>query len=637
MAVISLTSTNVNGCVAQDTILVNVNGTAPTINVSLPITHCTNSLFQASNQSSVPLPAVITSQAWSFSNGIQLNGNTVQTSFSTTGWIYGSMEVTASDNCSTLDTFSFYVQMPPSLNIQHSGSCNNELIIFQASDLSGNQLSTYAWDYLGGIVDTDSIGSHMFSQAGLNQIALVAQNTFGCSDTAQYTFNVSAAPSSIFTINNSCEQTISAPVNASIANDSTGIQSMLWDFGNGSNSTAINAPCFYASSGNYSVSLICYAGNGCTDTSTQVVTIHPMPDLNWNVAPACKDNPTVFSSSSTISNGSIDSTFWLVNLQYPFTGIDGQYSFTTLGIQYLTLSAVSNMGCQADTLIQVNVNPGLSSSFVYEPAICVAGDELELNSTAAGVNQINWIINGISYLDTNAINYTIPDSLVGELISIYSITSNPYGCQDTTLTLIPINEAILDIGVKQLYLGSQNGQAIIGCELQNLGTLPILGGRLFLSVSGIPRLSGSFTDTILPNNTFYYVFENSPVLDGISQNQIEDFLCVKVDLSTVHLIQELTLTNNNACLLIEEGDFSVSPISPNPLEDLGEFALILRDSSEVSIEVLDLMGKRCYYTEESLESGSHFLSLNTVSWRKGTYFLRVKVGAEFKISQFIKI
>jgi hypothetical protein len=362
-----------------------------------------------------------------------------------------------------------------------------------------------------------------------------------------------------------------------------------------------------------------------------------MPELNWNVAPACKDNPTVFSSSSTIPSGSIDSTFWLVNLQYPFTGIDGQYSFTTLGIQFLTLSAVSNMGCQADTLIQVNVNPGLSSSFVYEPAICVAGDELELNSTAAGVNQINWIVNGISYLDTNAIHYTIPDSLIGDLLTVYSITSNQFGCQDTTLTLIPINEAILDIGVKQLYLGSQNGQAIIGCELENLGTVPILGGRLFLSVSGIPRLSGSLTDTILPNNTFYYVFENSPALEGLSQNEIEDFLCVKVDLSTVHLNPELTLTNNSGCLLIEEGNFSVSPISPNPLEELGEFALILRDSSEVSIEVVDLMGKRCYYAVESLDSGSHFLSLNTVSWRKGTYFLRVKVGSEFKISQFIKI
>lgn len=637
MAVISLTSTNLNGCVAQDTILINVNGTAPTINLSLPITQCTNALFQGSNQSSVPLPATITSQVWSFSNGIQLNGNTVQAAFPNPGWINGSIEVTASDNCKVSDTFSVYVQVPPTLDIQHSGSCNNELILFQASDLSGNSLSTYAWDYLGGFIDTDTLGSYMFSQAGLNQIALVAQNTFGCADTAAYSFNVLAAPSAIFSINNSCEETLIYPLNSSIGNDTTGIQSVLWDFGNGAIDTAFNAPYFYSSEGNYSVSLICYAGNGCSDTSIQSVTIHPMPELHWNLAPACRDNPTAFTSLSSIPSGSIDSTFWLVNLQYPFTGIEGQFTFTTLGIQFLTLSAVSNLGCQADTLIQVNVNPGLSSSFIYEPAICVVGDELELNSTAAGVNQINWIINGISYLDTNAINYTIPDSLFGELISVYSITSNQYGCQDTTLTLIPVNETILDIGIKQLYLGSQNGQAIIGCELQNLGTVPIVGGRLFLSVSGIPRLSGSLTDTIMPGNTFYYVFENSPALDGISQNEIEDFLCVNVDLSTSHLIPELTLTNNYECLLIEDGDFSVSPISPNPLEELGEFTLILRDSSEVSIEVLDLMGKRCYYSMENLESGSHLVSLNTVSWSAGTYFLRIKVGTECKISQFIKI
>jgi hypothetical protein len=637
MAVISLTSTNVNGCVAQDTILVNVNGTAPTINLSLPITQCTNSLFQGSNQSSVPLPAAITSQVWSFSNGIQLNGNTVQAAFPNPGWINGSIEVTASDNCMSLDTFSIFVQSPPALDIQHSGSCNNELILFQASDLSGNSLSTFAWDYLGGFVDTDSIGSHLFSQAGLNQITLVAQNTYGCSDTLNYTFQITAAPSALFTLNNSCEHTLTTPINASIANDSTGIQSVLWDFGNGAIDTAFNAPCFYSSEGNYSVSLICYAGNGCSDTSIQSVSIHPMPELHWNLAPACRDNPTAFTSLSSIPNGSIDSTFWLVNLQYPFTGIEGQFTFTTLGIQFLTLSVVSNLGCQADTLIQVNVNPGLSSSFIYEPAICVVGDELELNSTAAGVNQINWIINGISYLDTNAINYTIPDSLVGELISVYSITSNPYGCQDTTLTLIPVNETILDIGIKQLYLGSQNGQAIIGCELQNLGTVPIIGGRLFLSVSGIPRLSGSLTDTIMPGNTFYYVFENSPALDGISQNEIEDFLCVNVDLSTSHLIPELTLTNNYECLLIEEGTFSLGQLSPNPVTNQSDFPLILTEKTPVTVEVFDVLGNLCTRSENTLEAGTHILSVLMNDKAAGVYFLRVSVGSEHKISQFIKI
>ena len=637
MTIISLTSTNINGCVAQDTILINVSGTAPTINLLLPITNCTNSLFQGSNQSSVPLPATITSQTWSFSNGILLNGNTVQTTFSTSGWIQGSIEVMASDNCSSLDTFSFYVQAPPLLSIQHSGSCTNELILFQASDLSGNSLSTYAWDYLGGFIDTDTMGSHVFSQAGLNQIALVAQNTFGCSDTAQYTFNVSAAPSSIFSINNSCEQSILSLQNSSIGTDSTGIQSVLWNFGGIGNSTEFNPTYSFNNDGTYSVSLICVAGNGCTDTSTQSVIVYPSPDLSWNLSPACKDNPTAFASTTTISSGTIDSTSWVVNLQFPFSGNQGEYTFTTLGIQYLTLSSISNHGCQSDTLIQVSVNPGLSSSFIYEPAICVAGDELVFNSTAVGVNQINWIVNGISYTDTTTVHYTIPDSLTGEILMIYGITNNLYGCTDTTYTTIAVNEAILDIEVKQLYLGSQNNQSIVGCELHNVGTVPIHGGVLSLSVTGTPRLTGLLKDTINPGNSLYYLFENSPNLDGLSQNRIEDFICVEADLSTVHTVQESTLSNNRSCLLIEDGTFSVSPIAPNPIENTGDFTLILAESAKVSIEIIDMVGKRCHNSTESYTEGSHFLTIDMKDWGSGTYFIRVSAGNQFKISQFIKI
>lgn len=637
MAVISLTSTNINGCVAQDTILVNVNGTAPTINVSLPMTNCTNSLFQGSNQSSVPLPAAITSQVWSFSNGIQLNGNTVQTTFPTTGWIYGSIEVTASDNCSSLDTFSFYVHVPPTLNIQHSGSCNNELILFQATDLSGNPLSTYAWDYLGGFVDTDSIGSHLFSQAGLNQIALVAQNTYGCSDTAAYSFNVLVAPSSIFTINISCEETLIYPLNSSIGNDTTGIQSVLWDFGNNTTSSAFTPSYAYSSEGLYSMSLICYAGNGCVDTSTQVVTIHPMPELNWNLAPACKDNPTVFTSTSTISSGTIDSTSWMVNLQYPIEGIQGQYSFTTLGIQFLTLSAVSNMGCQADTLIQVTVNPGLSSSFIYEPAICIAGDELTLSSTANGSNTIDWVINGVSYEDTISLNYLIPDSLIGGDLFVYSITSNLYGCSDTTLTVIPINEPLLELALNQVYFGSQNSQSIIGCSIQNEGTVSIVGGILTLSVSGIPRLSGTLNDTILPGDSYYYIFENSPNLAGLSQNNTVDFVCVSADLTGFHFMEEQNSSNNYACLLIEEGTFSLGALFPNPVTNQSDFPLILTEKTPVSVEVFDVLGNLCTRSENTLEAGTHILSVLMNDKAAGVYFLRVRVGSEHKILQFIKI
>jgi hypothetical protein len=295
------------------------------------------------------------------------------------------------------------------------------------------------------------------------------------------------------------------------------------------------------------------------------------------------------------------------------------------------------MGCQADTLIQVNVNPGLSSSFDYEPAICIAGDELTLSSTANGSNTIDWVINGVSYEDTISLNYLIPDSLIGGDLFIYSITSNLYGCSDTTLKVISINEPLLELALNQVYLGSQNSQSIIGCSLQNEGTVSILGGILTLSVSGVPRLSGTLNDTILPGDSYYYIFENSPNLAGLSQNNMVDFVCVSANLTGFHFMEELDLSNNYACLLIEEGTFSLGELSPNPVTNQSDFPLILTEKTPVTVEVIDVLGNLCTRSENTLEAGTHILSVLMNDKAAGIYFLRVRVGSEHKILQFIKI
>lgn len=634
---ISLLSTNMNGCIAEDTINVTVNGTAPSNNVTLPQSQCTNALIQFSNQASVPLPALISSQVWTFSNGLQLNGNTIQALFSTSGLIQGTLHVTANNNCSSTDTFSFVVHTPPDLLIQHQDSCTNAWISFQATDVSGNPIHAYAWDYFGGLIDTTALPTHMFTQAGTNQIQLIAQNTYGCSDTASYSFTVYAAPTANFSVNNSCELSTFTPINTSVAGDSSGIQSVLWDFGNNTIDSSYTPSYAYSSEGSYLMSLICYAGNGCTDTSSHVVEVHPIPDLSWNLTPSCLANPTSFTSTSTISSGTIDSTSWLVNLQYPIEGIQGQYTFTTLGIQFLHLIAMSDLGCHVDTLIEVFVNPGLSSDFVYEPEICVAGDQLTLTSNATGSSSLQWVINGISLEDSTSLNYLIPDSLTGGELSVYSITNNLFGCSDTTLTVIPINEPLLELVLNQVYLGSQNSQSIIGCSMQNAGTVSIVGGILTLSVSGIPRLSGTLNDTILPGDSYYYIFENSPNLAGLSQNNMVDFLCVNADLTGFHFMEEQQLSNNYSCLLIEDGTFSLGELSPNPVTNQSEFPLILTETAPVTVEVFDVLGNLCKRSENTLEVGTHVLSVFMNDKAAGVYFLRVSVGAEYKISQFIKI
>lgn len=633
---ISVIATNNNGCIAEDTINISVNGTAPSINLTLPLSYCSNATLQFSNQSSVPFPGLISSENWTFSNGLQLSGSTVQAMFPNIGLIQGSINVISDNNCSSTDTFSFVVKNPPILMIQHQDSCTNSLITFQATDITGNLIQTFEWDYFGGFIDTNAVATHWFSQAGINQIQLVAQNSFGCYDTAVYSFNVHAAPSASFSIGNTCEHAPFSILNTSTANDSTGIQLVVWDFGNNTTSTAFSPSNAYASHGTYTISLICYAGNGCSDTNFQEIEVYPIPDLSWNISPSCIGIPTVFTSTSSISSGTIDSTSWLINLQYPIQGIEGQYSFTTLGIQFLHLTTITDLGCETDTLIEVNVNPGLSSGFVYEPGICIAGDELALSSSAIGSNSIDWFVNGILYEDTASLNYLIPDTLISSDLLVYSITSNLFGCSDTTLVVIPIYEPKLEIALDQVFLGSQNSQSIIGCALHNEGTLAISGGILTLAISGIPRITGELSDTILPGDSFYYIFENSPILEGLSQNNEVDFICVEADLNGFHFLEEQDISNNYACLLIEEGVFSMGKLSPNPVTYQSEFPLVLSESAQVTVEVIDLLGNLCTRSENTLEAGTHIFSVLMNNKAAGVYFLRVTVGSEYKISQFIK-
>jgi hypothetical protein len=78
-------------------------------------------------------------------------------------------------------------------------------------------------------------------------------------------------------------------------------------------------------------------------------------------------------------------------------------------------------------------------------------------------------------------------------------------------------------------------------------------------------------------------------------------------------------------------------LSPNPVTNQSEFPLILTETAPVTIEVFDVLGNVCTRSENTLEVGTHVLSVFMNDKAAGVYFLRVSVGSEHKISQFIKI
>jgi PKD repeat protein len=411
-----------------------------------------------------------------------------------------------------------------------------------------------------------------------------------------------------------------------------------WNFGDGNNSTLATPYHAYAQEGTYLVALVSTAGNSCSDTLVQSVSILSKPDLIWTLGPACKDNLTVFESQSTIPSGTVDSTSWLVNLQFPFHGTSGYYVFTTFGIQYLHLYTVSDLGCPRDTLILVDVQPGVSSAFNVEPISVLAGDTVTLTSQSSGQSGQSWWVNQQFMGNQSTAQLVVGDSLEGQTLHASLIAENAIGCTDTAHLSIQVNERILDIKVKQVFYSEINELNQVGAELVNLGTLPITQAQLYFSLSGQTLFSSYFNDTILPGNSFYYLFPSSPDFSTLEYNGIGDFYCVEADLEPFYSQKELDLSNNQQCSVLEEQSYELSAPYPNPANNQSSMTLVINETSTLSLEVINTLGQKTtrLLHNQVFEPGTYILSLDMVTWASGSYFIRCNNGEFTKVYRILK-
>lgn len=148
---------------------------------------------------------------------------------------------------------------------------NNGPVTF--TDASSVSSSSYAWDFGVGAnpLTATGVGPHQvsYSTTGTKVITLmVSDGTF--SDTAIQNISVVDQPMAQFTsVFN--EQTSAM----SFTNTSTGLGTSLWDFGDGTNSTALNPVHIYPAKGYYNVALT--VNNSCgSDTLLQRVDNFPL-------------------------------------------------------------------------------------------------------------------------------------------------------------------------------------------------------------------------------------------------------------------------------------------------------------------------------------------------------------------------
>ncbi|MEO9211032.1 MAG: PKD domain-containing protein, partial [Ginsengibacter sp.] len=290
---------------------------------------------------------------WDFGDG---NSSSIQDPnhvYTSNGNYNVSLRVTSTEGCiSSLTNESFIkIDTPaiPKFTASEVNFCNAPASVQFANTTTGKAPLTFMWDFGDGNTSSLVNPNHVYNNKGNYTVILTVTNSTGCKDTLTKTNfvqidEVKAAfelPPTIckgtsFLINNT-----SSPVPSKV----------IWDFGDGTTSTAISPTKTFSALGNFTIKLITYFGD-CKDSLSQSVVVMDKPKSSFtaNDSIACK-SPFVVDFTNTSTNA----------VTYSWDYGDGSsdvtknptHTYTNGGIFTVTLITFNASGC-SDTIIKKN-------------------------------------------------------------------------------------------------------------------------------------------------------------------------------------------------------------------------------------------------------------------------------------------
>ncbi len=434
-----LTSTNNQNCLAvSDSIDVNFI-VAPVITIVAPDTVCaasTNFLYTTSVTGGFPFSWI------SDGNGTINNptANSSSYSLSLLDISNTSIEfiVNTSGLCPTVsDTFSVFLVAPPIVNAGTDVTlCSNETIGLNGTVTGGDNLGT--WSSLGTGVFSPSVNllNTFYSSSttditnGSVEIVLQSGNSFGCppeKDTLLVTF--AATPNADFTFVSACEN---APLSMTdISTISSGfITSWKWYFETDSSFTQNPTHAFQTNGTNFAT-LIVTGSNGCIDTITKPIIVHPIPVGDFNYPYACLNEEVFFTNASFISNGII------TNYLYSFAGLGTSilanpvFNFNGLGNFPVSLTVTSDQSCTSTFIDTVSIIPGPNADFTFDINPALILQEITFTDASTGNGLQQWIWNFGDGEGSNIQNTTHGYEIGGTFYVELEVT-DVNGCIDTT-------------------------------------------------------------------------------------------------------------------------------------------------------------------------------------------------------------
>jgi gliding motility-associated-like protein len=440
---VSLMVTSANGCTNTANATVNVYQ-SPVPNFA-PLAVCAGQATSFSDMSSTAPGDPVISWTWNFGDNTASSNQQAPTHTYAAPGIYNVILTVATAHCSSTDTIPVTVNVLPTAQFNQSTAAACTPVSINFTNTSIGAIS-YTWNFGDGSAASASPNpSHTFvnntSTDTIYTVMMIAQNQYGCTDTAYRNITVYAAANAVFS-SNAAPGCSPLPVNFS--NASTGAANYSWNFGDATPvSAAANPTHLFVNSTpfiqNYTVTLTATSANGCTSTATQTVTVYPVPSFSISATPSdtgCGPLPVSFAAPSggiiyqwNFGDGSTSS---LQNPMHTFTNtglIDSVYS-----VQLMVTNAFS---CMDTVTLPVTVHPVPAAGFTASPVSQnYPNTTVNVLNTSSGGTGYQW-----SFGDNSTSTFPNPPAHSYATWGTYTITqvvTNQYGCADTAMQTVTI-------------------------------------------------------------------------------------------------------------------------------------------------------------------------------------------------------
>ena len=337
----------------------------------------------------------LTNRLWLLGGGNTLLDSVVNHSPGTIGFHPVTLVVQTTFGCFDSITQEVLILPSPTANFGFENACEkNEIAFFTDSSSFTDPPMSWSWDLGDGTRTSQRSPAHIYQQPGSYQVKMVLTNRQGCSDSLEKSIQIWPLPKALFQAGPACEEDSVPFTNQSSIGAPSSLSRFEWTFGDGNTSLENNPSHLFQQEGDYYSRLIAISDQGCRDSFTLSVRIHPRPTADFEVEDGCEGSSLRFTDQSSLDGGTIGGSIqsWLYNFGGGNNSPDRSpvFSFETPGTKSVLLTVTTGRGCRDSISKNLEVYPKAVIAALYSDTVC-RGElaTLRVESGSPG-DQVQW-------------------------------------------------------------------------------------------------------------------------------------------------------------------------------------------------------------------------------------------------------